>query len=104
MNEDLKYLDYEGLQDFKQRLDLQIQNEKDLILTEITNIGNSKADIDDISPEVIIEDANGYEYVEIAGIKWATCNVGANKDTFFCCSYYIIICKSNAHNVASQET
>lgn len=78
MNEDLKYLDYEGLQDFKQRLDLQIQNEKDLILTEITNIGNSKADIDDISPEVIIEDANGHEYVEIAGIKWATCNVGAN--------------------------
>ena len=78
MNEEIKYLDYEGLQDFKQRLDLQLQNAINTVNESISQLENSKADIDDISHEAIIEDANGHEYVEIAGIKWATCNVGAD--------------------------
>ena len=78
MNEEIKYLDYEGLQDFKQRLDLQLQNAINTVNESISQLDNDKADINDISHEAIIEDANGHEYVEIAGIKWATCNVGAD--------------------------
>ena len=34
-----------------------------------------------MSKKITINQHNGYEFVEIAGIKWATCNVGAEKPT-----------------------
>ena len=34
-----------------------------------------------MSKSITINQHNGHEFVEIAGIKWATCNVGAEKPT-----------------------
>ena len=34
-----------------------------------------------VTETVSTEDANGHEYVEIGGIKWATMNVGASSET-----------------------
>ena len=34
-----------------------------------------------MSKKITINQHNGHEFVEIAGIKWATCNVGAEKPT-----------------------